>query len=132
MQILTGQCLCYLVMFFLEECSIWLCFIFIVFNRAPPATFPRPEGKIKTITLPEDVYIKKFYKKYPDSKYYDAIKYALFPISLLSSGLNSLYCVIRCTYCNEFSFFVALSFSWETLLNTDGLKFVLLNQFDIW
>ncbi|XP_054824595.1 uncharacterized protein LOC129322332 isoform X2 [Prosopis cineraria] len=43
-------------------------------EQAPPASFPRPEGKIKTITLPEDVYIRKFYKKYPDSKYYDAIK----------------------------------------------------------
>ncbi|KAI9085426.1 hypothetical protein K1719_032587 [Acacia pycnantha] len=47
-------------------------------EQAPPATFPCPEGKIKTITLPEDFYIKKFYKKYPDSKYYDAIKISAF------------------------------------------------------
>ncbi|XP_028803713.1 uncharacterized protein LOC114758785 isoform X2 [Neltuma alba] len=47
-------------------------------EQAPPATFPRPEGKIKTITLPEDIYIKKFYKKYPDSKYFDAIKISAF------------------------------------------------------
>ncbi|KAF7828027.1 uncharacterized protein G2W53_019191 [Senna tora] len=46
-------------------------------EQAPPATFPRAEGKIQTITLPEDVYVKKFYKKYPDSKYHDAIKYTI-------------------------------------------------------
>ena len=38
-------------------------------------TFPRAEGTIKPMSLPEDVYIKKFYKKYPDSKYQDPIKY---------------------------------------------------------
>lgn len=43
-------------------------------EQAPPATFPCAEGKIKPISLPEDVYIKKFYKKHPDSKYQDAIK----------------------------------------------------------
>ena len=49
-----------------------------VFTRAPPATFPRAEAKIKTINLPENVYVKKFYKIYPDSKYHDAIKYCRF------------------------------------------------------
>lgn len=49
-----------------------------MYLRAPPATFPRAEGKIKPISLPEDVYIKKFYKKHPDSKYQDAIKYLIF------------------------------------------------------
>ncbi|CAI8595168.1 unnamed protein product [Vicia faba] len=44
-------------------------------EQAPPATFPRPEGKIPTITLPEDVYVKRFYKKYPESKYHDPIKF---------------------------------------------------------
>ncbi|GAU19966.1 hypothetical protein TSUD_273010 [Trifolium subterraneum] len=29
-------------------------------EQAPPATFPRPQGKIQTITLPEDVYVKRF------------------------------------------------------------------------
>ncbi|KAI5669527.1 hypothetical protein M9H77_19380 [Catharanthus roseus] len=43
-------------------------------EQAPPATFPRAEGKIKPISLPEDVYIRKFYKKHPDSKYQDPIK----------------------------------------------------------
>lgn len=43
--------------------------------RAPPVTFPRAEGKIKAMSLPEDVYIKKFFKKHPESKYEDPIKY---------------------------------------------------------
>ncbi|CAJ1931991.1 unnamed protein product [Sphenostylis stenocarpa] len=44
-------------------------------EQAPPATFPRVAGKIPVITLPEDVYVKKFYKKYPESKHHDAIKF---------------------------------------------------------
>lgn len=47
-------------------------------EQAPPATFPRGAGKIPTITLPEDVYVKKFYKKYPQSKYQDPIKFCAF------------------------------------------------------
>ncbi|XP_057948049.1 uncharacterized protein LOC131143763 [Malania oleifera] len=43
-------------------------------ERAPPANFPRVDGKIKKITLPEDAYIKKFFQKHPDSKHEDAIK----------------------------------------------------------
>ncbi|CAJ2654778.1 uncharacterized protein LOC123924016 isoform X2 [Trifolium pratense] len=43
---------------------------------APPATFPQPQGKIQTITLPEDVYVNRFYKKYPESKYNDPIKFS--------------------------------------------------------
>ncbi|MCD7462007.1 hypothetical protein HAX54_047574 [Datura stramonium] len=43
-------------------------------EQAPPATFPRAENKLKPICLPEDVYIKKFFKKHPESKYEDAIK----------------------------------------------------------
>ncbi|KAH1048212.1 hypothetical protein J1N35_038996 [Gossypium stocksii] len=45
-----------------------------VFYRAPLATFPRPDGKLKAISLPEDVYIKKFFQKYPVAKGHDAIK----------------------------------------------------------
>lgn len=45
-------------------------------EQAPPATFPRPEGKLQTITFPEDVYVKRFYKKYPESKYHDPIKFS--------------------------------------------------------
>ncbi|KAJ1418421.1 hypothetical protein SESBI_15925 [Sesbania bispinosa] len=47
-------------------------------EQAPPAAFPRAEAKIQTITLPEDVYVKKFYKKYPESKYHDPIKFCAF------------------------------------------------------
>ncbi|KHG15367.1 Lysophospholipase nte-1 [Gossypium arboreum] len=43
-------------------------------EQAPPATFPRPDGKLKAISLPEDVYIKKFFQKYPVAKGHDAIK----------------------------------------------------------
>ncbi|XP_039158223.1 uncharacterized protein LOC104428710 [Eucalyptus grandis] len=41
--------------------------------RAPPALFPRAD-EIKQIALPEDVYVKKFFQKYLDSKHEDAIK----------------------------------------------------------
>ncbi|OAY83028.1 uncharacterized protein LOC109719044 [Ananas comosus] len=43
-------------------------------EQAPPVTFPRTDGKIKRIELPEDVYIKRFYKKHPDSLYHDPVK----------------------------------------------------------
>jgi small subunit ribosomal protein S23 len=45
-----------------------------LFIRAPPVTFPRVDGKVKKIELPEDVYVQKFFKKHPDSLYHDAIK----------------------------------------------------------
>ncbi|KAK3042377.1 hypothetical protein RJ639_002423, partial [Escallonia herrerae] len=47
-------------------------------EQAPPANFPHAESKVKPISLPEDVYIKKFYKKHPDSKYEDAFKFCDF------------------------------------------------------
>ncbi|XP_048422153.1 uncharacterized protein LOC103957397 isoform X3 [Pyrus x bretschneideri] len=43
-------------------------------EKAPPVTFPRANA-IQKITLPEDVYIKKFFQKHPDSKHEDAIKW---------------------------------------------------------
>ncbi|EEF39965.1 conserved hypothetical protein [Ricinus communis] len=43
-------------------------------EQAPPATFPRCDGKVQKIALPEDPYIKKFFKEHPDSKHEDAIK----------------------------------------------------------
>ncbi|CAI9765743.1 unnamed protein product [Fraxinus pennsylvanica] len=43
-------------------------------EKAPPATFPRAENKLKPISLPEDVYISKFFQKHPDSKHEDTIK----------------------------------------------------------
>lgn len=42
--------------------------------RAPPATFPRAEGKVQKISLPEDAYIKKFFQKHPESLYHDDIQ----------------------------------------------------------
>ncbi|KAK6228207.1 hypothetical protein QUC31_006410 [Theobroma cacao] len=47
-------------------------------EQAPPATFPRADGKVKRISLPEDVYTKKFFEKYPESKHEDAIKISSF------------------------------------------------------
>ncbi|RLN30830.1 hypothetical protein C2845_PM05G06560 [Panicum miliaceum] len=49
-------------------------------EEAPPVTFPRVDGKIKKIEMPEDVYIKKFFKKHPDSLYRDAIKISGFDL----------------------------------------------------
>ncbi|XP_008787812.1 uncharacterized protein LOC103705748 [Phoenix dactylifera] len=43
-------------------------------ERAPPVAFPRTDGKIKKIEMPEDIYIKRFFRKHPDSLYHDAIK----------------------------------------------------------
>ncbi|KAJ7953849.1 RNA-binding protein [Quillaja saponaria] len=48
---------------------------FKAMKQAPPPMFPRADGKINKITLPEDVYIKKFYQKHSDSKYEDAFKW---------------------------------------------------------
>lgn len=36
-------------------------------EQVPPPVFPRPEERPSKIVLPEDKYIKKFYKKHPDS-----------------------------------------------------------------
>ncbi|KAM3273919.1 hypothetical protein ACQJBY_043225 [Aegilops geniculata] len=43
-------------------------------EQAPPVTFPRTDGKIEKIELPEDVYVKRFFRRHPDSLYHDAIK----------------------------------------------------------
>ncbi|KAF4350024.1 hypothetical protein F8388_017602 [Cannabis sativa] len=45
---------------------------------APPPAFPRSDGKVKTITLPEDVYTNKFYKKHPNAKYEEAFDFCSF------------------------------------------------------
>ncbi|CAL9093926.1 unnamed protein product [Musa textilis] len=42
--------------------------------EAPPVTFPRTDGKIRKIEMPEDVYVKRFFKKHPDSLDHDAVK----------------------------------------------------------
>ncbi|KAF2299172.1 hypothetical protein GH714_030896 [Hevea brasiliensis] len=43
-------------------------------EQAPPATFPRTDGKVEKIHLPEDPYVKKFFERNPHSIYEDAIK----------------------------------------------------------
>lgn len=63
-----------LVKGFAKAEPIWL----KAMEQAPPVTFPRAESHVKQITLPEDVYIKKFFKKHPDSKHEDAIKFCGF------------------------------------------------------
>ncbi|GMH21693.1 hypothetical protein Nepgr_023535 [Nepenthes gracilis] len=47
-------------------------------EQSPPANFPRSDGKLEPIILPEDIYIKKFFRKHPDSKHEDAIKFNSF------------------------------------------------------
>ncbi|KAJ0027831.1 hypothetical protein Pint_35265 [Pistacia integerrima] len=60
-------------------------------EQAPPATFPRGDGKVQKINLPEDVYIKKFFQKHPDSKQQDAIKICGFePVPARIFGLRVL------------------------------------------
>ncbi|KAF5192939.1 Rna-binding protein [Thalictrum thalictroides] len=42
----------------------------------PPVIFPRSNGEVKLITLPEDVYVKKFFQRHPDSKHEDAFRFS--------------------------------------------------------
>ncbi|KAK1260490.1 hypothetical protein QJS04_geneDACA023388 [Acorus gramineus] len=42
-------------------------------EKNPPATFPRDDGKVPVLVLPEDRYVRKFFKLYPDSLYHDAV-----------------------------------------------------------
>ncbi|MCL7048135.1 hypothetical protein MKW94_023247 [Papaver nudicaule] len=44
----------------------------------PPVTFPRTNGKSERISLPEDVYVKKFFQKHPDSLHEDPIRFSGF------------------------------------------------------
>jgi len=53
-------------------------------SRAPPVVFPRSDGKVKQISLPEDAYIKKFFQKYPEAKHEDAIKYVFVLVVLFA------------------------------------------------
>ncbi|KAJ4711387.1 RNA-binding protein [Melia azedarach] len=60
-------------------------------EQAPPATFPRSDGKVQRISLPEDVYVKKFFQRHPDSKHEDAIKFSGFqPVPARIFGLRVL------------------------------------------
>ncbi|XP_050380479.1 uncharacterized protein LOC126797797 [Argentina anserina] len=46
-------------------------------EQTPPPTFPRADA-IQRITLPEDVYVKKFFQRHPDSICENAIKFSAF------------------------------------------------------
>ncbi|PON54158.1 hypothetical protein PanWU01x14_197070 [Parasponia andersonii] len=47
-------------------------------EQATPPKFPRSDGHVKKITLPEDVYINKFYHKHPDSKHEESFHFCSF------------------------------------------------------
>ncbi|KDP41234.1 hypothetical protein JCGZ_15641 [Jatropha curcas] len=47
-------------------------------EQAPPAIFPGADGKVQKIGLPEDPYKNKFFKKHPDAKLEDTIKFCGF------------------------------------------------------
>ncbi|KAL0341684.1 UNVERIFIED_CONTAM: hypothetical protein Scaly_1831000 [Sesamum calycinum] len=73
-------------------------------NRAPPATFPRPEKKLKPISLPEDTFVNKFFQKHPDSKFEDAIKY----FALVPFASHFLLPYIPWVVVNELEFYASL------------------------
>nr|POE68974.1 hypothetical protein CFP56_41143 [Quercus suber] len=89
---------------------------------APPATFPRADGKVKRISLPEDIYIKKFFQKHPDSKHEDAIKYCLASICLIFLCSLSIVLVhsydmlITYQFCYKFGFLAVLACGLELLV----------------
>ena len=97
---------------------------------APPATFPRADGKVKRISLPEDVYIKKFFQKHPDSKHEDAIKYYVASICLfflcsvcfLFSRLSYYDILVTYLFCYKFGFLMVLASS-MLLKKIDGSNF---------
>ncbi|ESQ34306.1 hypothetical protein EUTSA_v10008835mg [Eutrema salsugineum] len=47
-------------------------------EASPPPVFPRSNGKIKKIVLPEDSYVRKFACKHPEAKIVDPIKVSAF------------------------------------------------------
>lgn len=47
-------------------------------EHAPPPIFPCTDGKVKTITLPEDVYVKKFNRNHPEARYEEAYRFHSF------------------------------------------------------
>ncbi|KAH9709635.1 Arabinanase/levansucrase/invertase [Citrus sinensis] len=61
-------------------------------EQAPPATFPRAEGKVQKIRLPEDVYIKKFFQKHPESLYHDDIQ--CYATGKMDPQVNGLLCYL--------------------------------------
>ncbi|CAI0393788.1 unnamed protein product [Linum tenue] len=55
-------------------------------EQAPPATFPLSNGKIQKINVPEDPYIKMFFRKHQALQPEDPVKFVLFFHALYSSG----------------------------------------------
>ncbi|PIA59529.1 hypothetical protein AQUCO_00400429v1 [Aquilegia coerulea] len=53
---------------------------FKAMEENPPVTFPRTNAEVKQITLPEDVYVKKFFQRHPDSKHEDAFRFSGFDV----------------------------------------------------
>ncbi|ERN13526.1 hypothetical protein AMTR_s00041p00225840 [Amborella trichopoda] len=47
-------------------------------EEAPPVMFPRTNDKYEKITLPEDVYVKKFNQMYPEALHEEAIRFSGF------------------------------------------------------
>jgi len=47
-------------------------------GRSPPPVFPRSNGKIQKIVLPEDPYVRKFANKHPGTKIDDPAKISAF------------------------------------------------------
>ncbi|KAL8542469.1 hypothetical protein ACS0TY_003360 [Phlomoides rotata] len=47
-------------------------------EKAPPATFPRAESKLKPIRFPEDTYVTKFDQKHLNAKFEDSINISTF------------------------------------------------------
>ena len=77
---------CFAVIFFKLLClsfvchiACWLIEIRDLLIRAPPVTFPRVDGKIKKIEMPEDLYVKVLQK---------ASRFALPQCNQVSSYLN--------------------------------------------
>ncbi|CAN8291590.1 unnamed protein product [Cochlearia groenlandica] len=47
-------------------------------EASPPPVFPRSNGKIKKIVLPEDSYVRRFSRKHPEAKIADPAKVSAF------------------------------------------------------
>ncbi|KAH0878488.1 hypothetical protein HID58_065882 [Brassica napus] len=47
-------------------------------EASPPPVFPRSNGNLKKIVLPEDSYVRRFARKHPEAKLVDPIKASAF------------------------------------------------------
>lgn len=106
-------------------CAVYVIMMFWKFHRAPPPTFPRADA-IQRITLPEDVYIKKFFKKHPDSKHEDAIKYGIsffFFANNIPCVCPSTFHVLspyQCAVCEHMSCLLLINDNWVLSYFTCG------------